>query len=200
MCIGQSITLNSQTVIVGNTYTWYRATYLNNDGVVVGNSSSYTVNSPGIFYLVVTSPNGCSKKSTSITISIDVCNPNPVGGAIGGGTIVTNTPKGGGVVPPRGGAPTAPTHDIRGNGRLAMYPNPAKESITVVYENDMAVNIETVDVTIFDITGRLISTSQKAYTSGVPFTIATNDLQEGMYILQITDGTTLEASRFMITK
>lgn len=77
------------------------------------------------------------------------------------------------------------------------YPNPAKNAITINFSLNYDAKVQ---IELFDITGKSIKNSlqQNVKTGNNSITIDINDLQNGIYLYSISDGTSKIFSRFVV--
>ncbi|MBL7941190.1 MAG: T9SS type A sorting domain-containing protein, partial [Flavobacteriales bacterium] len=86
--------------------------------------------------------------------------------------------------------------EMHGISLLEIYPNPAKESCSLVLN---AVNAETIVIRITDIHGKVISTEQRNLVTGmnlIPVDVAR--LTSGLYQVTIESATSIATKRLMV--
>ncbi len=82
-------------------------------------------------------------------------------------------------------------------GSISLYPNPATSYLTIDFE---VKNASTIDISIYDITGAKIKTlSNNYYNTGYhSVTQSVNNIRAGVYIISITDGSTVKSMKLNI--
>ncbi|MEN8928377.1 MAG: PKD domain-containing protein [Flavobacteriales bacterium] len=81
---------------------------------------------------------------------------------------------------------------------VKLYPNPAQNFISLNLEADNATELI---VTILDTKGAVIQSIEKNIFSGSNvFQLSTNELQEGLYLIQLRDGKSIVTKRFQVVK
>lgn len=80
---------------------------------------------------------------------------------------------------------------------LKLFPNPAREQVTVSMDLPEAANLE---ARVFDLLGRNVINRQLGNMPGGQqrFTLETNDLAPGVYSMQLTDGRATRSIKFVI--
>ena len=82
------------------------------------------------------------------------------------------------------------------NPILNLYPNPARNSITVEY---LTTENENTTLELFDITGKQVLTFYKQYSKGIHQSrINTRNLKNGIYLLRFTTGGQTGVKHFVI--
>ena len=76
------------------------------------------------------------------------------------------------------------------NNSITVYPNPANSIINVN-------NSENAQITVFDISGRVMATIEKASENQ---TISVENFANGTYFLRIADGNSVVTKKFMVVK
>jgi len=89
--------------------------------------------------------------------------------------------------------------------RYSLSPNPASEIVTVTVKNSVPTDDRTIDVTndkntiysirIFDYYGVLYYSATK---SGTSFTLPVDNLTDGNYIIQISDGNKISNLKLVV--
>jgi hypothetical protein len=76
-----------------------------------------------------------------------------------------------------------------------VWPNPFTEELNVSFVND---NIETAVISLYDLSGRMISTQEYQTVDGVnQITVAGNELSKGSYIVTISKGGNMTSKKVM---
>lgn len=79
---------------------------------------------------------------------------------------------------------------------FVMYPNPAKEFVTIGFNNSLSGN--KVVVEIYDILGQLVSNNKFDNTPNFEQTINTSNLKSGLYLVRIGDGNVFSTKKLVI--
>ncbi|WP_438964917.1 T9SS type A sorting domain-containing protein [Flavobacterium sp.] len=85
---------------------------------------------------------------------------------------------------------TLSTTSFLENNNLSIFPNPAKENLTIKLDNFTPSQ----EITITDILGKIIHTQK---LDGLTTTINTSKLEKGIYILNLINGTQLTSQKFI---
>ena len=81
---------------------------------------------------------------------------------------------------------------------LKVYPNPARNSITIEY---ITTGIENTAIEIFNITGKKMVNRSKRQSAGLHQSIVnTRNFKNGIYLLRLTSGEYSEVQRFVINR
>lgn len=87
--------------------------------------------------------------------------------------------------------------EIATSGSIATWPNPAVDELNVAVVSGMK---GLVNVTITDLDGRTVRNERMSLSGGrSQLRVATSDMNAGMYLLRISDGTTTLSQRFVKT-
>ncbi|MEZ5056212.1 MAG: T9SS type A sorting domain-containing protein [Saprospiraceae bacterium] len=90
---------------------------------------------------------------------------------------------------------TTSLDDLVEEQSLILYPNPVKESLNLRWKANAS---DEIFVTITDVNGRLIKKTQFTLTSGENnLNLNVQNLQDGLYFLNLTDGQTTLSNRFI---
>lgn len=90
--------------------------------------------------------------------------------------------------------PTA-INEIGSLDEVALWPNPVSEAITLTLQSSRNSKLE---LSILDLNGRLISATNNAINTGNNrIILPVSELEDGMYIIRISDGTTAVSRRFV---
>ncbi|MFM7016757.1 MAG: T9SS type A sorting domain-containing protein, partial [Bacteroidota bacterium] len=85
--------------------------------------------------------------------------------------------------------------DEENNNFVNVWPNPFNEELNVSFVNDQ---IETTVVSLYDLSGRMISTQEYQTVDGVnQITVAGNELAKGSYIVTVTKGGDMISKKVM---
>jgi hypothetical protein len=88
--------------------------------------------------------------------------------------------------------PTAAINEVANAFGLNVYPNPASDVINVTLNKEVAASI-----TVVDVTGKVVKTST---INGTSASINTTGLSNGVYYVNITDGTSVSTEKVVIKK
>ena len=88
--------------------------------------------------------------------------------------------------------PTATTIEVANVFGLNVYPNPASDVINVTLNKEV-----TATITVVDVTGKVVKTST---INGASTSINTAGLSNGVYYVNITDGTSVSTEKVVIKK
>ena len=88
--------------------------------------------------------------------------------------------------------PTVSINEVANAFGLNVYPNPASDVINVTLNKEVAASI-----TIIDVTGKVVKTST---INGTSTSINTTGLSNGVYYVNITDGTSVSTEKVVIKK
>lgn len=88
--------------------------------------------------------------------------------------------------------PTVSINEVANAFGLNVYPNPASDVINVTLNKEVAASI-----TIVDVTGKVVKTST---INGTSASINTTGLSNGVYYVNITDGTSVSTEKVVIKK
>ena len=83
--------------------------------------------------------------------------------------------------------------DENNNITLSLYPNPAVSETFVTIEN-AGLNI----VTVYDVQGRLVSTTSVEATAGEQVRISTESLNAGMYFITVSGDNVVRSAKFVV--
>lgn len=97
-------------------------------------------------------------------------------------------------IPERKGGPTAVT-TIAPVSQFQVYPNPAHDQVTLRYNGDS----KNMQVSVLDITGRVIYNAGNVTMSQQPYTVDVSKLAPGIYTIVVAD-TAGQSERFKIVK
>jgi len=139
------------------TYVWFQ------DGVEIGGATTanYGATSIGDYYCLVTSADGCSRTTATVTVFT-----------------------------------TCRAGEIANAASISLYPNPAKESVTISFNNmdDDAI----ADITISDVTGKMI------YAASATGTLTTIQLDSkvasGLYFVTVKIDGAIINQQFVVIK
>jgi hypothetical protein len=85
--------------------------------------------------------------------------------------------------------------DEENSNFVNVWPNPFNEELNVSFVND---NIETAVISLYDLSGRMISTQEYQTVDGVnQITVAGNELSKGSYIVTISKGGNMISKKVM---
>ena len=84
--------------------------------------------------------------------------------------------------------------DIDKSATMQLFPNPATNYLSIT----LGSNNKKVEVTITDITGKIIYTTIATDTQKIE--VNTQDFAEGIYVMQIQTGEFIETKKFIIEK
>lgn len=88
--------------------------------------------------------------------------------------------------------PSASINEVANAFGLNVYPNPASDVINVTLNKEVAASI-----TVVDVTGKVVKTST---INGTSASINTTGLSNGVYYVNITDGTSVSTEKVVIKK
>ncbi len=88
--------------------------------------------------------------------------------------------------------PTVSINEVANAFGLNVYPNPASDVINVTLNKEVAASI-----TVVDVTGKVVKTST---INGTSASINTTGLSNGVYYVNITDGTSVSTEKVVIKK
>ncbi len=88
--------------------------------------------------------------------------------------------------------PTVSINEVANAFGLNVYPNPASDVINVTLNKEVAASI-----TVVDVTGKVVKTST---INGTSASIYTTGLSNGVYYVNITDGTSVSTEKVVIKK
>jgi hypothetical protein len=88
--------------------------------------------------------------------------------------------------------PTLNVNEINGMSNFSVYPNPASDVINVTLNKEVSATI-----TVLDVTGKVVKTST---INGTTTSINTTGLSNGVYYVNITDGTSVSTEKVVIKK
>jgi hypothetical protein len=81
---------------------------------------------------------------------------------------------------------------------LLLFPNPAKDKLNITYNSD---NYSGVAINIYDVTGRMVSTTKFEATKGLnTYTMSLADLSKGIYVLMLQNEGTRLTQKLIIDK
>lgn len=81
---------------------------------------------------------------------------------------------------------------------LNLYPNPVSNQLTVEYQNDIAGQ-STITMNVFDVMGKLVMTqTTESFEGDNAYYLDMTNLLNGMYIMEVTDGTNRQMRKFMV--
>ena len=83
--------------------------------------------------------------------------------------------------------------DENNNITLSLYPNPAVSETFVTIEN-AGLNI----VSVYDVQGRLVSTTSVDATAGEQVRISTESLNAGMYFITVSGDNVVRSAKFVV--
>ena len=89
-----------------------------------------------------------------------------------------------------------------GNGSLTMYPNPNNGEQLFVQLSEVAPEVTTVNVDLFDLMGKRVAARTVAVRDGMINTVLdlNGELSNGMYMVNITAGEKNYTERLVIQK
>jgi hypothetical protein len=79
---------------------------------------------------------------------------------------------------------------------INVYPNPFNSSVTLTFSNSEILNTNQLDYTITDISGKIIMKSE--FKTGSDYKINLSNLNSGIYLLNITNGSNLKRTMKLI--
>ncbi len=142
-------------------------------------------------------PQGCIDPSNLITVTIQSCpaqiltagNTKPVFAAKSLSEKLDPATKG------QSKAASASATKI---GSFDVFPNPSTGSVNAVYNAKADGNVQ---VRVFDVIGKLVVSQNMAVNTGTNFmNINLSDLEAGMYVMSISEGTKVSTQRVVISK
>lgn len=79
---------------------------------------------------------------------------------------------------------------------ISAYPNPFNSTVTLTFSNSEILNTNQLDYTITDISGKIIMKSE--FKTGSDYKINLSNLNSGIYLLNITNGSNLKRTMKLI--
>jgi len=83
---------------------------------------------------------------------------------------------------------------------VALYPNPTADNTTLIIDN---YNVESINVLVYDITGKLVMSpiqNQTLLVGKNKFTINTSDLNNGIYFVTLITNKGKETVKLIVNK
>jgi hypothetical protein len=85
----------------------------------------------------------------------------------------------------------------KGNSGIKIFPNPAKDNINVSFSREYAGQTE---ITVFDLTGKIILNSFMDYNGYVPLSFDISALKRGIYFLFVKTKLDTSIEKFSVIK
>ena len=90
---------------------------------------------------------------------------------------------------------TVGVHELENISNISLFPNPAKESVTINYASKTD---NTLHIRLFDMTGKEIMQAEQQNSVGPNMIqLETSALEAGIYFMQLNDGTSSKRIKFI---